>query len=237
MIITVVGAGGKTTVCKTLGEALTRMGQTVLLTTTTHILPPPGVPLTVGGIHSVAPAAPLTAAAKETSADGKLKGFSGEEIDALSKKGLFDAVIVEADGAKGLPLKAPEAWEPVYPQDTSLAIGVIGLSSLGQPLSDETVHRSALFSQITGAAAGDRIGFIHLLALAVHPDGLFKAAPRNAVKIVFLNKADVLKNPREEARAFMEKSGVPVFLTSRDMKWADAFIQTYIFKEGGKANE
>lgn len=236
MIIAVVGAGGKTTVCRTLGEALARKGQTVLLTTTTHILPPPGLPLIVGEVRSVLPAAPLTAAARETAQGGKLKGFSGEEIDSLSKKGQFDVLLVEADGAKGLPLKAPAEWEPVYPRDTRLAVGVIGLDSLGQPFSDKTVHRADLFSQITGAKAGDPITGEHLFALAVHPQGLFKGAPSGAVKIVLLNKADVLANPREEARAFMEKSIVPVFLASRDRPWADAFIKACILKEREQSN-
>ncbi len=236
MIVSVVGAGGKTTACKALGEALARRGQTVLLTTTTHIFPPPGVPLTVGGIHFVAPAAKLTAAGKETAKDGKLKGFSGEEIDSLSKTGMFDVLLVEADGAKGLPLKAPETWEPVYPFNTRLTIGVIGLDGLGKPLSDKTVHRCERFSKVTGAKAGDQISWDHLLALAVHADGLFRAAPPNAVKIILLNKADVLKNPRLETRAFIEKAGMPVFLASRDLSWADEFIQTYILPEGGGAN-
>ncbi len=236
-IITVVGAGGKTTVSKTLGRSLSHMGKKVLFTTTTHIRRPGDISVTVGGIEDIAPLGGLSAAAKTQIAAGKLQGFSGEDIDALAQKNLFDFIVVEADGAKGRPIKAPEAWEPVYPPDTCLAIGVIGLNCLGQPLSDAVVHRSALFAKITGANPGEALSQKHLLALVRHPNGLFRHVPPHAKKIVFLNKTDLLKNPRAETLAFTVGAGLPVILTSRDQSWADAFIDTYILTKGDDLNE
>jgi len=232
MIIAVVGSGGKTTICETLGRTLARMGQKVLLTTTTHMYPPPGVPLTVGGSGFLPAPAGLSAAAKETGPGGKLIGFSGEEIDALDSKGLFKAIIAEADGARGRPLKAPEEWEPVYPQKTGLVIGVIGLAGLGRPAAEETVHRSALFKKITGAKSREPVTWDHLLELVRHPEGLFRHTPEGAIRTVFLNQADTFTHPESKALAFEMKAGIPVFLTSRDKNWADAFIKSYILREG-----
>lgn len=236
-IITVVGAGGKTTVAKTLGNALSRMGKRALFTTTTQIRRPADIPVTVGGIETISPAIGLSSAAKEQTAAGKLKGFSGEEIDVLAQKDLFDFIIVEADGAKGRPLKAPEAWEPVYPAATFLAIGIIGLDCLGQPLSDRVVHRSARFAKITGANPGETLTLRHLLALVRHPDGLFRYAPPGAKKVLLLNKADLYEVPRAAILKFTAGSGLSVLLVSRDANWADAFIHTYFFTEGYSANE
>jgi probable selenium-dependent hydroxylase accessory protein YqeC len=237
MIISVIGAGGKTTVSLRLGTTLVHMGQKVLLTTTTHIYPPAGLPLTVGDAQSVRPLAPLTAAAKEYAAAGKLCGFSGKEVDDIDAKKYFDFILAEADGAKGRPLKAPAEWEPVYPSHTGLIIGVIGLDSLGGLANEETIHRSDLFFHITGAAPGEPVTLKHLLLLIQSPDGLFARAPKGARKTVILNKADLHKNPQETARILSEQSGVPVIPASEKMHWTDAFIKNYIVSERGNTNE
>lgn len=52
----------------------------------------------------------------------KISGVSEEMLQAYEK--LADLVLVEADGAKRLPLKAPAGWEPVLPGRFDVVIGV-----------------------------------------------------------------------------------------------------------------
>ena len=45
-------------------------------------------------------------------------------------------VLIEADGARLLPVKIPEAWEPVIIPQTGMVIACAGLSALGQTFGD-----------------------------------------------------------------------------------------------------
>lgn len=65
------------------------------------------------------------------SSEIKKIGFPGWET--YEKAGAFaDLVLVEADGSRRLPLKYPNATEPVVPEDTDLILAVTGLSALGK---------------------------------------------------------------------------------------------------------
>lgn len=105
---------------------------------------------------------------------------------------LWDVVLVEADGSKHRPVKAPAEHEPVIPSGTDVVIGCIGLDCLGKPLDEHSVHRPGLFSAISGCEIGTPITVQHLINLAEHPQGLFKASPADAARVLMLNKADML---------------------------------------------
>ena len=67
--------------------------------------------------------------------------FSEEECRAA------DAVIIEADGARRLPVKFPAAWEPVIRPETTHIVAVAGLSALEQK-PEEIVHRYTLAKDV-----------------------------------------------------------------------------------------
>ena len=69
-----------------------------------------------------------------------------EEIRNQAEARRF-SLLVEADGARRLPLKAPAAHEPVIPAWASSVIVVAGLSGLGKPLSTDWVHRPERFDR------------------------------------------------------------------------------------------
>lgn len=127
----------------------------------------------------------------------KLKGIASGAACALAA--LCDLLLVEADGARMLPIKAPGPDEPVVPEIADIVIGVVGADSLGKPMDAATVHRPELFSAVTGCAPGEPVAPAHLAALARAPQGLFKNAPPGARKILALNKADLLGASRQEA--------------------------------------
>ncbi len=120
----------------------------------------------------------------------KVKSVDPACVDELSSAGHFDCILVEADGSKRKPIKAPADYEPVIPSSTTAVIGVIGLDALGKPIDDDTVHRSSIFCSLTGSTAGDLLGPENIVKLIRADAGLFKNAPGAAEKIVLLNKAD-----------------------------------------------
>ena len=197
-----VGAGGKTTHLLHFARELAADGGPVLVTTTTHLADPREEESTFARIlfrqdlelpptpGSAPPPDPIPGVtllvSRPADEPGKLKGIDPSHVTDLRKA--WPLVLVEADGSKRLPVKAPASWEPVVPEGTDLVVGVIGLDALGAPMDERTVHRPGLFATVTGCAPGDAIGWDHLVALARHPDGLFKGT--SSPRVVLLNKVD-----------------------------------------------
>jgi len=231
MIISVVGAGGKTTICERIANSLAEKQFKTLLTTTTKIYHPQSSSVYVGAAKNIKADGYLTIAAKKQLPKGKLEGFSPADIAEISENQLFDHIIIEADGANHRPVKCPNDTEPVYPYHSDLIIGVIGLDCLGKPVSDEFVHRKELFAAVTKAHISDTITASQILRLIHYPHGLFRHAPSNTEKIVFLNKYDTInKAELHEVDSIIEECMLPVLVTSRDTDWHADLFTRYIKK-------
>lgn len=201
-VISLVGAGGKTTLMFRLAHELAERGESVLTTTTTKILLPqpeqsscvvvsePGDDLMTDIKKRLEQNRHISAASRYDSGQNKLIGFPPVTIEQLWNSGCFKWVIVEADGAARRPLKAPAAHEPVIPDCAKWVIAVVGLSAVGQPLSEKWVFRAKRFSELTGHCAGRPIDAAAAAAIIRHPEGLMRGCPKDAVRIVFLNQAD-----------------------------------------------
>jgi probable selenium-dependent hydroxylase accessory protein YqeC len=219
-ILAFIGAGGKTSGLYALAGELAARGARVLVTTTTMMYDPAregGRGL--DGVELLGPLAPdadrasadaiesleralarigtrastgkvLMAASGTLAAEGKILGIAPDLPERLAPA--FDYVLVEADGARRLPVKAPGRAEPAMPISTDLVLGFVGLDCLGTPIAADTVHRHELFARLVGAAPGEAITAAHLASLACAEDGLFKSAPPSARRVVVLNKADLL---------------------------------------------
>jgi probable selenium-dependent hydroxylase accessory protein YqeC len=111
---------------------------------------------------------------------------------AVELLGMGDAVLVEADGSRMLPVKAPAPHEPAMPPGTDLVLGLIGLDCLGKPMDEATVHRPELFTELTGCEPGQAITASTLRCLAGAPLGLFKDTPVGSKRLLVLNKVDTL---------------------------------------------
>ncbi|MFP5222446.1 MAG: selenium cofactor biosynthesis protein YqeC [Acidobacteriota bacterium] len=189
-IVAFVGAGGKTSLIYVLARQLSGWGKRVLVTTTTRMMPPARNFMLLPG-ERVPHYRHLTVGYGLEPETGKLLGVGPDEIPGLRERFQADYVLVEADGAAGRPIKAPEAHEPVIPVCSDLVVGVIGLDALGKPADAATVHRLEAFLRVTGLSRGECIGEPALKALAAHPEGLFKGAPEKARRVAFHNKADL----------------------------------------------
>ena len=100
------------------------------------------------------------------------------------------SLLVEADGSRSRPLKAPGVNEPPIPAWAEMVVVVVGLSVLGQSFNETTVHRVEPFSQITGLQIGQPIKLESIAKLLIHPQGGLKYCPDQAVKVLLLNQAD-----------------------------------------------
>jgi probable selenium-dependent hydroxylase accessory protein YqeC len=201
-VVSLVGAGGKTSLMFRLARELSREGKRVLTTTTTRIHAPtveqsPACILAVTAEEILERAAPalsrhrhITAAAGLSPDPGKLEGLTPDTVDLLRASQVFDWIIVEADGAAGRPLKAPAAHEPVVPSCSGWLVGVVGLRALGKPLTDQWVFRAKMFSRITGLPPGTAVTEEAIAAALVHAKGALKGAPRECRCLAFLNQAD-----------------------------------------------
>lgn len=139
-ITSVVGSGGKTALLDALAHELPG---TVILATSTHILPFAGMPLlTHPSERDVRDALKRSrcACVGTPTESGRLTAPC-LDFGTLARCATY--VLVEADGSHRLPLKAHADWEPVCPPDTGRTVLVVGTSGLGRPL-DEVVHRHEL---------------------------------------------------------------------------------------------
>lgn len=201
-VISIIGGGGKTTLMERLAREILIRGETVLVTTTTRILMPRGerperviISRQTGTVLEQAKdllclSGRVTAAGAYIPSEDKLVGFLAAQIEELEQGNLFDWILVEADGARHLPLKAPAPHEPAVPSSSRWVVAVVGLDAISQPLTDEWVFRSRLFAEITGLAPGAAITEESVAAALVHEEGIMKDCPASALRYVFLNKAE-----------------------------------------------
>ncbi|OGA96763.1 MAG: hypothetical protein A3G27_18945 [Betaproteobacteria bacterium RIFCSPLOWO2_12_FULL_66_14] len=183
-VISLCGAGGKTTLMFALAREFVARGERVLVTTTTKIARAEAAGAEAGGRTAMLLFSGVTP-------DGrKLSGIRPELVNALSRTGEFDRILVEADGAARRPLKASAPHEPVIPSSTDALIAVAGLNGLGLPLQEVNVFRAEIWAQLTGTRLGSPVTAESIARMALHAGGFFKGSPAGARRILFLNRAD-----------------------------------------------
>lgn len=198
-VTSVIGSGGKTTMLAALARELPG---TVVLTTTTHILPFEGVPLVTSAdaddVRAALAGSRVVCVGARGDKNGKLAAPS-LGIERLAA--LADHVLVEADGAHRLPLKAHAPWEPVVPACSARTVLVLGASGLGRPVRD-VVHRPDAFCELAGCAPED-YATPELVARAANAEAL--------ADVALVNQADACP---ETARELSVLLAVPAFAGS-----------------------
>jgi probable selenium-dependent hydroxylase accessory protein YqeC len=208
--ISLVGAGGKSTLFSRLADELAHKNKRMILTTTTKMFSWQLVPFIkkgrlIGGhseetirecikkyfsLKRKGGRLAVIGEKMEDKGEEKVSGLPPGWLDKWWKDRIADYFLVEADGAAGKSVKAPAPHEPVIPLSTTDLVGIIGIDALGLSLQEENVFRSEIFSQLTGLKLGEKIGIEALALLICHPEGLFKGAPPGCRRHLFINKAE-----------------------------------------------
>ena len=139
-IVSFVGGGGKTTSMYTLANELSNLGKKVLVTTTTHMHMPKDYINFKGDLNEIKERFKdsnlITVGIKDK--NEKISSVGNEIAEILIE--LCDFLLIEADGSKMLPLKAPASHEPVILKNTTMIVGVAGIDSIGRTIK-EICHR------------------------------------------------------------------------------------------------
>lgn len=210
--IALVGAGGKTTATFQLARQL---DPPVLVSASTHLsleqaaladahfILFPTQKITDSKSRLVDGVNLFTGAAGE---DNRTRGLAGEDLEELSRLAdeLACPLLVEADGSRRLPLKAPAEHEPPIPPWVTTVAVVAGLSGLNQALTAETVHRADRFAALSGLELGQPVSMAAIVRVLLHPQGGLKNIPAGTRKVVIFNQADTPFLENEAAQAVQQ---------------------------------
>lgn len=207
-MLSLIGAGGKTTTLFCLAHELWEKGGKVLVTTTTKIFKP-----AKPHVHKLYLAKDFDALLNQLAqikeplvigvgsgldGSGKLVGLPPEWFDSLQKQAGMDWILIEADGAAGRPLKAPAEHEPVVPDECALTVWVMGIKVLDRPLTRDWVHRAENAAALLGVEPGTTVTANLILRLVENPLGCLKGIPTKSRKVALINQAD---SPEEVNKA------------------------------------
>jgi len=194
--LALVGAGGKTTALFQLARELS---PPVIVTATTHLHVDQikfadshwngEKPEDLAGIEENLGAVMLVT--------GPVEGFRTTGLNDNLLSWLHELcashnlpLLIEADGSRQRPLKAPADHEPAIPEFIETVVVVAGLTGLGESLTSQFVHRPEIFARLGSLKMGATISMEALSHVLLHPAGGLKNIPLQARRIVLLNQAD-----------------------------------------------
>ena len=188
-IVAFVGGGGKTTAMFRLAAEIVAGGRRVLTTVTTRIasdqihLAPCHVrsAAELPRAFSLYPHVLLTGLSD--AGTGKILGVPPGLLCDLRLP--LTNILIEADGSRHLPFKAPADHEPVIPACATLVVPVVGIDSLGRPLSEMFVHRPECISNIY---PGSKVTPEMVAAVLADRRGGCKNVPAGARIVPLINK-------------------------------------------------
>jgi len=200
--IAFAGAGGKTTAVFHLARELTHpssfiLHPSVIVTSTTHLgawqIPLADRHIIARGVQDISKAELRGI----TLVTGEIENERTKTVNEIVLKWLREAnenesipLLIEADGSRQKPLKAPAEHEPAIPDFARHIVYVAGLSGLGKPLDEEHIHRPEIFSRLSGLRAGEAVTADSLVRVLTHPSGGLKNIPAASKRTLILNQAD-----------------------------------------------
>jgi len=214
----VVGAGGKKTTLYALAARIPR----AVVTATVRI------PIFDARVADVAVTDDPVAAVSET--DGwpvgvvperegdRYLGYDPGTVGAIAASGAADAVLAKADGARTRWLKAPNDDEPRIPASTDTVVPIASVRVVGEPLSEERVHRPERVAAVTGLDLGDRIQAEDVATVLASEDGGHKGVPDGATVVPLVNMVDddaLEATAREVADGVLDRTDVPRVVLAR----------------------
>lgn len=202
-VISLTGGGGKTTVIRRLQKECTERSVFHAVSTTTHMQYEKnesflGIPSLESFLEIYKRTGTVWMGIPVS--EEKMKGMPEEFLHQVMETGAW--LLLEADGAKCLPVKAPEVHEPVILPESTRVCQVYGLDALDHPI-EERCFRSYKVAEILGKRESDLLTERDLAVLAASLLGGRKSVGDRPYDVI-LNKADT-QEKRERAMEAAEK--------------------------------
>ena len=204
-IISLVGAGGKTSTMFAIGKEAEKNGFKTILTTTTKIFYPTDSTLKV--IVSDSPdelydqinnaftdnnvliVGKSVGGGSVLNSPTKLWGLDDDLFKVLAAT-KTDLIIVEADGSARKPLKAPATHEPVIPKSSTIVMPIVGIDCINMCLCSDYVHRPEVIAEIAGSELGDKITTDVVASVFSSALGYRKGLTAGSSWVPFINKVE-----------------------------------------------
>lgn len=209
-IISVVGAGGKTSTIEYLAKEYGTLHKQVIVTTTTHMYRPE--------VWTWCREESMELVDKylekedvlwigSACGNDKMSSPRYSFLEQLVKKKI--PILIEADGARRLPFKVPGENEPVIFAESNFVIGILGMDALGKPLK-EVCFRSALASEYLHKSEDLPVTAEDYISIIQSPRCLNKGVTEQMKYIIILNKVDDEQREYQalEIRDTLQKLGI-----------------------------
>ena len=206
--VSIMGAGGKSTLMNRLADELIVLGRTVVLTSTTNYHRPKALQSEQILLTRDVPDWPekLGALAQRWNrllvlhhdlGDAMVKGIDVAAVRTIHERIPEAIVIVKTDGARKRWFKAPNQSEPVIPPWSQLCITVVNREILGRPLTEAwcIVRASGRVDRLEPGRAHHPTGGGQVLT---HPDTYAPKTPFGARRIVYISH---VRSPEDVVQA------------------------------------
>lgn len=180
-VVCAVGAGGKKS---TLYRLASMHPGKVALTCT---VPNTHYPSELAARVVIAPPEDLVPSVAEAAAGHRLVAFAQPSdkpdryggvppalISEIREAGIFDVILVKADGARMRWIKAPAGGEPVLPTAMTTLLPLVSARALGERLDGRVAHRLDRVLALTGASEGEVVSEGHMARVLSSDDGALK---------------------------------------------------------------
>jgi probable selenium-dependent hydroxylase accessory protein YqeC len=196
--VSIMGAGGKSTLMNRLADELIVLGRTVVLSSTTNYHRPQALQSDQILLTRDALDWPdrLSVLAQRWNrllvlhhdlGNAMVKGIDIAAVHNIHEQ-IPDAIIIlKTDGARKRWFKAPNQSEPVIPPWSQLSITVVNCEILGQPLTEALVHRPQRVAELTGLHVGDPITPQAVARVLTHPDTYAAKIPLGARRAIYIS--------------------------------------------------
>jgi molybdenum cofactor cytidylyltransferase len=206
-VVAFIGAGGKTSLMVGIGYELAEAGWRVLATTTAR-MPEEQLGLVPAALPVSTDPAKISRALTQNKFvllyDRIVRGIAiGPSPDVVAR--MLDVVdsdvmLVEADYAANLPVKAPRSGEPAIPPGTSLVIPVASFAAVGQPLDDRHVYNAQAMIERCSFPEGAPIKPSWIAQVVRDSDLGMSGVPPHVRTVAFFNQSPMTPYNRVRAR-------------------------------------